>query len=190
MNASKNPPNPILVVDDEEAILLAIDTTLRIAGYDNVVTCNDSRIVMDLLSRGPAELMLLDLTMPNLDGQAVLSLVSRDFPDIPVIIVTGTVDVDMAVTCMKGGAFDYVIKPVEEDRLVAAVSRALSFRELKRENFALNSTSFPRIWSSPRPFRRSLPTTKKCSPYSSTSNPSRAPPSRYSSGGKPGSAKS
>ena len=161
MNAAKHPVYPILIVDDEEAILLAIDTTLRMAGLDNVVTCNDSRLVMDLLSRGPAELVLLDLTMPNVDGQALLSLISRDFPEIPVIIVTGTVDVDMAVACMKAGAFDYVIKPVEEDRLVAAVNRAISFRELKRENFALKQHILSETLEQPEAFQEIITNNKK-----------------------------
>ncbi len=153
MNAAKHPLYPILIVDDEEAILLAIDTTLRMAGLDNVVTCGDSRFVMDLLSRGPAEVVLLDLTMPNLDGQALLTLIGRDFPDIPVIIVTGTVDVDMAVSCMKAGAFDYVVKPVEEDRLLAAVNRAIAFRELKRENFALKQHILSETLEQPEAFQ-------------------------------------
>jgi len=161
MNDVKHPLNPILVVDDEEAILLAIDTTLRMAGINNVVTCSDSRYVMDLLSRGPAEVVLLDLTMPNVDGQTLLSLISRDFPEIPAIIVTGTVDVDMAVACMKAGAFDYVIKPVEEDRLLAAVNRAISFRDLKRENFALKQHILSETLEQPEAFQEIITNNKK-----------------------------
>ena len=161
MSTAKHPLYPILVVDDEDAILLAVDTTLRMAGLDNVVTCNDSRFVMDLLSRGPVEVVLLDLTMPNVDGRTLLSLISRDFADIPVIIVTGTVDVDMAVACMKDGAFDYVIKPVEEDRLLAAVNRAISFRELKRENFALKQHILSETLEQPEAFQEIITNNKK-----------------------------
>ena len=161
MASTQYPKSPILIVDDEEPILLAIDTTLRMAGFDNVMTCNDSRLVMDLLSRGSIEIVLLDLTMPNVDGQTILSLITRDFSEIPVIIVTGTVDVDMAVACMKSGAFDYVVKPVEEDRLLAAVQRAISFRDLKRENFALKQHILSETLEQPEAFQEIVTNNKK-----------------------------
>jgi DNA-binding NtrC family response regulator len=137
MIISLHPPNPIMIVDDEASILLAIDTTLQIAGINNTITCQDSRQVMDLMADHPIETMLLDLNMPNIDGHRLLDDVRREYPDIPVIIVTGAVDVETAVRCIKAGAFDYIVKPVEADRLITAVNRALSFQELKRENQSL-----------------------------------------------------
>jgi len=131
------PSQPILIVDDEAAILLAIDTALQMAGFSNILTCQDSRQAIDLMVKHQIEVLLLDLTMPHIDGRQLLDQVSREFPEVPVVIVTGAVDVETAVLCMKSGAFDYVIKPVEVDRLISAVNRAVSFRELKRENFAL-----------------------------------------------------
>ena len=126
-----------MIVDDEEPILLAIDTTLRMAGMNNTITCADSRRVLDLITDGRIELMLLDLNMPHITGERLLDAVNRDYPDIPVIIVTGAVDVESAVKCIKAGAFDYVVKPVEEEKLLTAVNRAISFQDLKRENLAL-----------------------------------------------------
>lgn len=137
MSISLHPPNPIMIVDDEASILLAIDTTLQIAGINNTITCQDSRQVMALMADHPIETMLLDLNMPNIDGRRLLDDVRREYPDIPVIIVTGAVDVETAVRCIKAGAFDYIVKPVEADRLITAVNRALSFQELKRENQSL-----------------------------------------------------
>ena len=132
-----HPRRPIMIVDDEEPILLAIDTTLRMAGVNNTITCGDSRRVLELLTDQRIELMLLDLNMPHITGERLLDAVNRDYPDIPVIIVTGAVDVETAVRCIKAGAFDYVVKPVEEERLLTAVNRAISFQDLKRENLAL-----------------------------------------------------
>ncbi len=132
-----HPRRPIMIVDDEESILLAIDTTLRMAGIDNTITCGDSRRVLEHISNRPIELMLLDLNMPHITGERLLDAINRDYPDIPVIIVTGAVDVETAVRCIKAGAFDYVVKPVEEERLLTAVNRAISFQDLKRENLAL-----------------------------------------------------
>jgi len=137
MNVSIKPTYPIMVVDDEEAILFSIDTSLRMAGLNNVLTCKDSREVMDILSKQQIEIMLLDLTMPYLKGEDLLDRVISEFPGIPIVIITGTVDVETAVRCMKSGAFDYVVKPLDENRLITAVKQALSFRELKRENLAL-----------------------------------------------------
>lgn len=137
MTLTLNPANPIVIVDDESSILLAIDTTLQIAGLNNTITCQDSREVMGILGDAPVEAMLLDLNMPNVDGHRLLDEVRRDYPDIPVIIVTGAVDVETAVRCIKAGAFDYIVKPVEADRLITAVNRAVSFQELRRENQSL-----------------------------------------------------
>jgi DNA-binding NtrC family response regulator len=131
------PRRPIMVVDDEESILLAIDTTLRMSGINNIITCSDSRTVAGILAKQRVEVMLLDLNMPHLHGERLLDEISRDYPEIPVIIVTGAVDVETAVRCVKAGAFDYVVKPVEEERLLTCVNRAISFQELKRENLAL-----------------------------------------------------
>ena len=155
------PSQPILIVDDEPGILLAIDTALQMAGMNHIVTCQDSRQVVDLLAAQPVEVMLLDLTMPYIDGRKLLETVNQEFPDIPVIIVTGTVDVDTAVLCMKAGAFDYVVKPVEEDRLVASVHRALAFRELKRENFALKQHILSDALGTPEAFVNIITTNKK-----------------------------
>ena len=137
MTIALHPSQPILIVDDEASILLAIDTTLQMAGLNNTITCQDSRQVMDILAENPVEAMLLDLNMPNVDGHRVLDDVRREYPDVPVIIVTGAVDVETAVQCIKAGAFDYIVKPVEADRLTTAVNRALSFQELRRENQSL-----------------------------------------------------
>lgn len=155
------PRRPIMVVDDEESILLAIDTTLRMAGMNNVITCSDSRTVAGILSKQEVEVMLLDLNMPHLHGERLLDDITRDYPEIPVIIVTGAVDVETAVRCVKAGAFDYVVKPVEEERLLASVNRAISFQELKRENLALKQHILADSLERPEAFRDIVTNNKK-----------------------------
>jgi DNA-binding NtrC family response regulator len=157
----KHPQNPILIVDDEPAILLAMDTTLQLAGYTHIITCQDSRQVNEILSKESIEVMLLDLTMPHIDGEQVLDIVQKEHPDIPVVVVTGVVDVDTAVRCMQTGAFDYIIKPVEEGRLLSAISRALDFRELKRENFALKQRILSEDLQNPKAFSEIITQDKK-----------------------------
>jgi DNA-binding NtrC family response regulator len=139
MNASLNPSLPILMVDDEVQALDSFETVLLFAGINNIIRCQDSRDVMPLLSRQEIEVMLLDLSMPHISGEELLSLVTRDFPEVPVIIITGSNDVETAVACMKSGAFDYMVKPVEKSRLISGVKRAVEIRELQQENQLLRA---------------------------------------------------
>ncbi len=161
MNNTAQTDHPILIVDDEAPILLAIETTLQMAGLTHTRTCEDSRQVMEQLNKQPAEVVLLDLNMPHIDGRELLDQISREFPEIPIIIVTGAVDIETAVLCMKSGAFDYVVKPVEEERLLTAVHRALSFRELKRENFALKQHILTDTLEKPEAFVSIITNNKK-----------------------------
>jgi len=139
MNASLYPSLPVLMVDDEAQALDSFETALLFASINNIIRCQDSRDVMPLLSRQEIEVMLLDLSMPHITGEELLTLVTRDFPEVPVIIITGSNDVDTAVACMKSGAFDYMVKPVEKSRLISGVKRAIEIRELQRENRLLKA---------------------------------------------------
>jgi DNA-binding NtrC family response regulator len=131
------PQRPIVVIDDEPHILLAVDTTLRMSGLNHVVTCDDSREALAILQTKGASVVLLDLNMPHLNGRELMPRILETFPDLPIIVITGTIDVETAVQSMKAGAFDYIVKPVDESRLVTAIHQALRFGELRRENVAL-----------------------------------------------------
>ena len=116
---TRSPTPEIMVIDDQQSILLAIDTTLRLAGFSRIVTCSDSSRVEALVARRIPDIVLLDLMMPGVAGESLLEFFSGEHPDTPVVVITGKVDVDTAVRCMKAGAFDYLVKPVEDERLVA-----------------------------------------------------------------------
>ena len=139
MNESTYPHLPVMVVDDEEQALNSFELTLRSARMNHFIRCQDSREVMRLLSEQEVEVMLLDLRMPHLSGEELLPMIASDFPEVPVIVITGANDVDTAVKCMKAGAFDYMVKPVEKARLIAGVRRAVEIRELQRENRMLRA---------------------------------------------------
>ena len=139
MKSSIYPELPIFLVDDEEQALNSFEIALRSANMNHFVRCQDSRDVMPALAAGEAEVMLLDLRMPHLSGEELLLLINSDFPEIPVIVITGANDVETAVKCMKNGAFDYMVKPVEKSRLVGGVKRAVERRELQRENRLLKA---------------------------------------------------
>ncbi len=133
------PENPVLLVDDEVHILEGFAIMLKFSGINNTITCGDSREVMAILEKQPVELILLDLLMPHLTGEELLRRIHELYPQIPVIIITATNDVDTAVRCMKYGAVDYMMKPVERSRLVTGIKRILELQWLKRENLALKN---------------------------------------------------
>jgi len=137
MKQNHRPAYPILIIDDEQSILLALDTILRMVGYNHITTCPDSRQAMGLIAAHHAEVILMDLTMPHLTGLDLLPIITAEYPDIPVIIITVADDTDTAVRCIKMGAFDFLVKPVNAERLTTAITKAEKFRSLQRENIAL-----------------------------------------------------
>lgn len=134
-----SPHRPVLLVDDEEQSLTSFEMALRTVSLNNFIRCMDSREVIPLLTKQEVEIVLLDLRMPHLMGDELLPLISADFPEVPVIVITGANDVETAVKCMKLGAFDYMVKPVERSRLIGGVKRAIDLRELQRENRLLRA---------------------------------------------------
>ncbi|MDA8433962.1 MAG: sigma-54 dependent transcriptional regulator [Nitrospiraceae bacterium] len=127
------PSSPVILVDDEPQILLSFSVLLKTEGINNIVTVEDSRKVLPLLSGQEAALIVLDLSMPHLPGFTLLSEINAAFPHIPVIIVTATDNLETAVECMKSGAFDYLVKPVEPDRLLSSIRKALDMSALQDE---------------------------------------------------------
>jgi len=128
------PGQPIVLVDDEEAILRSLTAVLLSNGYSNTIGISDSREVMNTLSEREAACVVLDLVMPVLSGQELLEQITREHPDLPVVVSTALNDVETAVECMKNGAFDFLVKPLDESRILSAVRRAIEMRDLRREN--------------------------------------------------------
>ncbi len=130
---------PILIVDDDERIVKGTALLLRSAGITEVISLTDSREVMPLLHRQKVAVILLDLQMPNLSGDELLVKIKDEFPEIPVIIETANDELDIAIQCMQAGAFDYQVKPVERNRLVSSVLRAMEIRNLQSELHTLKT---------------------------------------------------
>ena len=128
---------PVLLVDDEPALLRSASLLLRAAGMTPILTLDDSRQVLPRLADDPIGVVVLDLTMPYLSGQALLEQITAYDPDLPTIVMTATQDLETAVQCMRAGAVDYLVKPVEKHRLVASVQRALELRALREDMLAL-----------------------------------------------------
>ncbi|MFH1154786.1 MAG: sigma-54 dependent transcriptional regulator [Pseudomonadota bacterium] len=134
MTTSLFPSNPVLLVDDEPIALKGFQMILGSAGINNVLMCHDARKVLPILLETKIEVILLDLIMPHITGEELLSTIADDYPEIPVIIITGNAEVDTAVQCMRTGTFDYMVKPVERNRLISGVKRAIDIRRLQNEN--------------------------------------------------------
>jgi len=127
------PANPILIVDDEKSILNSMEFTFRSDGYTNIVCLQQSKLVMDYLNAHTVEVVFLDITMPVISGDKILKEITVHFPGLPVVVITGLNDVKMAVECMKMGAVDYLLKPVERSRLLSSLAKVVEVSGLRRQ---------------------------------------------------------
>jgi DNA-binding NtrC family response regulator len=125
--------SPVLVVDDDEGLLLSIKATLVSSGLPEPALVSDSRRVMDLVHKYDFQLILLDLMMPQLTGMEVLQTIKAESPDVDCIIVSAIDDVSSAVQAMSLGASDYLVKPLNSDKLIALVNRTLEKVNLQHE---------------------------------------------------------
>jgi DNA-binding NtrC family response regulator len=148
------PVAPVYLVDDDAVSLALYRGILERHGLAGIVSCQDSRAVLPRLRQAPASALILDLSMPHLSGAELLPLLRGEFPQTPVIVVTATDDLQTAVGCMRGGAFDYLTKPVEPSRLWSAVRNALEMGELQREVRRLGQQVTSRELQHPEAFAR------------------------------------
>ena len=131
----------ILVVDDEENYLMILKELLHEEGYDEVITENRSRNVLSILKNNDIDLILCDINMPEMDGLELLEEVSQSFPKIPMIMITGMDDVETALKAIKLGAYYYITKPPDTDKLFLTIKRALEQRLLELERDSLRSSA-------------------------------------------------
>lgn len=132
------PEHPILIVEDEASIQETIGDMLRESGITHVVHCQDPREVFSIIEKKKVEIMILDLGLPhNIRGEDILEKISREMPEVSVIVVTGESNPATVVACMKLGAHDYLAKPITFSRLSTTVRRTLEFTELRKENLEL-----------------------------------------------------
>lgn len=143
----------VLLVDDELPWLRSLSMTLEgPAAMNNLIQCQDSRKVMEILARRDIGLVLLDLTMPHISGEELLEKIIAEHPEISVVILSGLNQLETAVRCMRLGAFDYFVKTVDEERLVDGVRRAVRMVELEYENRAMRQRFFHNAPESPEVF--------------------------------------
>jgi len=125
--------SPILVVDDDPGLLLSIKATLVSADLPEPDTISDSRLVMDRVRRHAYKIILLDLVMPYINGMELLEMIKKEFPETVCLVVTATDEVSTAIQAIRLGAYDYLVKPVNGENLVAIIQRALERYQLRKE---------------------------------------------------------
>ncbi len=122
----------ILVVDDEQNARIGLQKLLRQAGY-NAEVASDGDAALALATEHPPEVVVTDLMMPGMDGMMLCAKLHELDRDLPVIVATGVGDVSSAVSAMRAGAADYLIKPIDFDALVISIERARERRSLRVE---------------------------------------------------------
>ena len=128
----------ILVVDDDESLRWVTQAQLQQSGYEVNAAANGNE-GLESIQRTPPDLVITDLKMPGMSGLELLKKIRADYPEILVIVVTAFGTVETAVEAMKGGAYDYITKPVNMDELRLIVSRGLEHLDLKEEVRLLRS---------------------------------------------------
>ncbi|MBW1645077.1 MAG: response regulator [Deltaproteobacteria bacterium] len=124
----------ILAVDDEEDIREIIAETLETTGY-RCQTAADGSEAIEIINRDAEQIaaVICDLKMPQVSGDQVVQFIASNHPIIPVIILTGFAQLDMALDHIRLGAFDYLTKPFKVKELLLTLRRALEYRQLKEE---------------------------------------------------------
>jgi two-component system nitrogen regulation response regulator NtrX len=132
----------ILIVDDEADIRLLISGILQDEGYNTREAADSDAALGHLRHRRP-HLLILDIWLQNsaLDGMGLLDVLKRDFPELPVIMISGHGNIETAVNAIKNGAYDFIEKPFKADRLLLIIERALEAARLRRENDELRARS-------------------------------------------------
>ena len=135
--------NKILIVDDELNMRLVLQAMLKKEGYD-VTTASNGMEALKILKSDQMDIVVTDLKMPKLDGMGLLGEIIRDYPSIPVIIITAHGTIATAVDALKKGAFDYITKPFEQDELKQVIQKAVKTRRLDEDEALLNPDDIDR----------------------------------------------
>jgi two-component system, NtrC family, nitrogen regulation response regulator NtrX len=143
----------ILIVDDEKDIRDLISDILKDEGFATRLAANSDECMAEI-NAAPPSLMILDIWLKDsrMDGIDILKTVKRDNPDVPIIIISGHGNIEIAVAAIKQGAYDFIEKPFNIDQLTVVIARAMETSRLRRENASLRRkdvTSSEMIGSSP-----------------------------------------
>lgn len=128
----------VLVVDDEAHIRTTVRMALTKAGYDVVEAEDGEKGIQAIKSDDNAlmvDMILCDMQMPKIDGVGAISYFLQQFPSVPVVVMTGHPDVNAATKLMKQGVKDYLVKPIEKEKLLAVVEETVTQHVMFKDKF-------------------------------------------------------
>src|SRR5881397_4274212 len=123
----------VLIVDDDLALLQALPETLRLRMSGVTVdTADSAAAALDRIAARDYDAIVTDIKMPGMDGLALLTEIRGRQPDTPILMITGHGEYDLSVRALRGGAYDFIQKPIDRDHLVASLYRAIGAHALNR----------------------------------------------------------
>src|SRR5260370_31060937 len=126
----------ILIVDADTALLQALPQAVSLRLSEIEVDTSDSALqALQLIEERGYDAIVSDIKMPGMDGLALLEKIREVRPDTPTLLITGHGEHDLAVQALRGGAYDFIQKPIDRDYFVAALSRAVHTHQLRRKVF-------------------------------------------------------
>ena len=130
--------NEVLIVDDEADIRDVLSDILTDEGYETRTASNSTQALESIHTRQPS-LVILDIWLQGseLDGMEILDVLKGEYPDLPVVMISGHGNIETAVSAVKKGAFDFIEKPFKTDHMMVILERAVETARLRRENVEL-----------------------------------------------------
>ena len=124
----------ILIVDDDKTLLQALPQALYLRMESVEVDTSDSAFgALDLIRKHDYDAIVSDIKMPGMDGLALLAKVKELRPDTPTLLITGHGEHNLAIQALRGGAYDFIQKPIDRDYFIAALKRAVQTHQLQRQ---------------------------------------------------------
>ncbi len=137
-NSERSKEGRILVVDDEEGIRKSISLILKKRGFD-VIEAKDGKEGIAKIQTGDNPLrvdtIICDIRMPEINGVQAIEYFRTQFPSIPIVVLTGFPDVNLAVELMKNGIKDYLVKPVEKEKLLSVITESVTNHIVLKDQF-------------------------------------------------------
>jgi two-component system NtrC family response regulator len=162
----------ILIVDDEINYPLILSAVLQDEGYETL-TANSGEEALEILENSDVDLVLTDMKMPKMDGITLLEKIKEKDPQVPVMMMTAHGTVEKAVEAMQKGAYNYILKPFDNERLSLYVNKAVAMYRVVKENRQLLSAvesqySFGNLIGKSKPMRDVFETIQKVAPATAT----------------------
>jgi len=162
----------ILIVDDEKNYPLILSAVLAEEGFETL-TAHSGPEALDLLANSDVDLVLTDMKMPSMDGIALLERIKQKNPELPVIMMTAHGTVEKAVEAMQKGAYNYILKPFDNDQLIVYVKKAASLYGVVKDNRRLRNAvesqySFGNIIGKSKPMQNVYDIIRKVAPANAT----------------------